>query len=35
MLTKSNIQFNYLYRDAGNYKVFGYVVFASLAGKHI
>ncbi len=27
--SKNNIQFNYIYRDAGNYKVFGYVVFAN------
>jgi len=26
---KNNIQFNYKYRDAGNYKVFGYVVFSN------
>lgn len=24
-----NIKFNYLYRDAGNYKTFGYEVFAN------
>jgi hypothetical protein len=26
---KNNIQFNYLYRDAGNFKKFGSVVFAN------
>lgn len=25
----NNIQFNYKYRDPGNYKVFGYVIFAN------
>lgn len=24
-----NIKFNYLYRDAGNYKTFGFVIFAN------
>lgn len=27
--SKNNIQFNYKYRDAGNYKVFGHVVFTN------
>lgn len=26
---KNNIRFNYLYRDAGNYKKYGFVVFAN------
>ena len=26
-----NIKFNYLYRDAGNYKTYGHVVMANLA----
>jgi len=28
----NNIQFNYLYRDAGNYKLFGYEVFSNPEG---
>ncbi len=27
--SKSNIKFNYLYRDAGNYKVYGYEIFSN------
>jgi len=27
--SKNNIQFSYKYRDAGNYKVFGHVIFAN------
>ncbi len=27
--SKNNIQFNYLYRDGANYKVFGYEVFSN------
>jgi hypothetical protein len=30
--SKSNIQFNYLYRDAGNYKVSGRVIFSNPEG---
>lgn len=26
-VSKTNIRFNYLYRDAGNYKNYGYVIF--------
>jgi hypothetical protein len=28
-MTQTNIKFEYLYRDAGNYKVFGYIVFSN------
>ncbi|QXV65874.1 hypothetical protein INP83_01915 [Mucilaginibacter sp. 21P] len=24
-----NVRFNYLYRDSGNYKIFGYVIFSN------
>lgn len=27
--SKNNIQFNYLYRDAGNYKVWGFEIFSN------
>jgi hypothetical protein len=27
--SKSNIKFNYLYRDAGNYKIYGYEIFSN------
>ncbi len=30
-----NIQFNYLYRDAGNYKVFGHAIFSNPDGLDI
>lgn len=30
--SKTNLQFNYLYRDAGNYKVFGQVIFSNPEG---
>lgn len=28
--SKNNIKFNYLYRDGGNYKIFGNVIFHNL-----
>lgn len=28
--SKYNIRFNYLYRDAGNYKIFGSIIFNNL-----
>jgi hypothetical protein len=31
----SNVQFNYLYRDGGNYKKFGRVVFANPEGLNL
>jgi len=30
-----NIKFNYLYRDAGNYKLFGSVIFTNIGSKSI
>lgn len=28
-VSKANIRFNYLYRDAGNYKNYGFVIFSN------
>ncbi len=32
MISETNIQFNYQYRDSGNYKIFGSFVFANPDG---
>lgn len=33
--SNENIKFNYLYRDAGNYKIFDSVIFTNRAGMDI
>ena len=33
--SKNNIKFNYLYRDGGNYKQFGYMIFGNENNIHI
>ena len=34
-LRPTNIQFNYLYRDAGNYKVYGYIVLSNPTNRSL
>ena len=34
-VTNNNIKFNYLYRDAGNYKEFGEIIFTNQDSKSV
>ena len=34
-VSNNNIKFNYLYRDAGNYKQFGEIIFANQQSKSL